>query len=555
MQNSSNGIWNVSRGIASNIADPKTYTDDFSSDKGYFSEDNGEHNWKIENGVYTCTAPDKEPIVTRLHIWEHNVHMKARIRRVGDNPAYSGFGFLFRNCAENGFVRVSHRPLYGMFTIDSRDCEDYPAERLAEIKHPMEKDKWYDFEITVDGRTCEVKLDGEPLISTDKLDNLSPGKVGIFVENTSVEVDHVEYTFLSGQGVLWKDIKHNILPDEVYREGGSVTERLDGTLTYLDHRGACFESKDNGETWQRQDIGVKLYGYNSILRLNSGKLIMTGTTEVEGVKYNCAYVSCDDGATWREAGIITESRHLGHPDHVAGNMNDKLNQAASGRIFYSQNYECKHRNFYDGMHVFCKFFYSDDEGETWIQSETPSWELGDNKVENFGECKLLECADGTVRVYSSWHRYGTIMYAESKDGGKTFGELQRLEGFPSAHSSMQFVRDPYADNDTTYYMVWVNCTPKERFNDRSRLSLAKTTNGKDWQFLGDFWRNEVRYAPGGANPICHLVDPFVKVTKTHVIAGSGVSEKLDPKYGSHNAQRQHIWSVPKSELKPEKMMY
>ena len=548
MKNSSSGFLCFDRGTVTNVENPLHYTDDFSSDKGYFSEDNATKNWKIQNGVLYGEATTAEPIITRLHIWERNVNLKARIRRVGDNPAYSGFGFLFRNCAEEGYVRIAHRPLYGMFAIDSRDCEDFPNIRLSEVKHPLEKDKWYDFEITLNERTCEVKVDEELIIATDKIGNISPGKVGFFVENTAVEVDFVDYTFMSGQGVVWKDCVHTILPDESYREGGSVTEMLDGTLTYLDHRGACFESKNNGVTWDRRELWVKLQGYNSILRLNSGKLIRTGVTEVNGTKYNCALTSDDEGATWNEAGIITESRFMGNPNQLAGNMNDKINQVASGRIYYSQNYECVKRDFFDGMHVFCQFFYSDDEGATWTKSETPSWELGDNKVLNFGECKLLECDDGTVRVYSSWHRYGTIMYAESHDGGKTFGELHRLEGFPTAHSSMQFVRDPYADNDFTYYMVWVNCEPKAQFNDRSRLSLARTTNGKDWEFLGDFWRNEVRYAPVGGNPICHLVDPFVKVTKTHIIAGSGVSEKLDPKYGSHNAQRQHIWSIPKENL-------
>jgi len=544
MQNSSNGLWTIDRGKIENVKDPIVYTDNFTSDKGYFTEDNNGHDWKIENGVLYGCSDSQVPIAIRLHIWERNVSMKARIRRVGDNPSYSGFGFLFRNCAEEGYVRVSHRPLYGKFAIDSRDCEDFPNIRHAETAHPLEKNKWYDIEITLVERDLLLKLDGKVILTAEDLGNISPGKVGFFVENTAVEIDFVEYTFLSGQGVLWKDCRHTLLPDDEYREGGSVTEMPDGSLIYLHHRGACFESKDNGASWDRRELWVKLQGYNNILRLNSGKLIRTGVTEVDGTKYVCALLSEDEGKTWREGGVITDSYHLGNPNHVAGNMNDKLNQSASGRIFYSQNYECKKRDFYEGMHVFCQFFYSDDDGETWTKSETPSWELGDNKVLNFGECKLLECSDGTVRVYSSWHRYGTIMYAESKDGGRTFGALQKLEGFPSAHSSMQFVRDPYGETDTTYYMVWVNCTPKEHFNDRSRLSLAKSTDGKNWEFLGDFWRNEVRYAPGGANPICHLVDPFIKVTKTHIIAGSGICEKLAPT--SHNAQRQHIWSVPKN---------
>jgi len=534
------GVYNWGEII--NVPDPIRYTDDFTSDKGYFSEDNGAANWKVEDGVYRCTAGWDDVFATRLHIYEKNVNFKARVRYVGDNPPDSIMGFIMRSSAEESFVKVNYRPCSCLFSIDSRDCEDLPAARYEVKKYPLKSGEWCDVDITLDGDRLTLKVNGEQIADVRGIMHLSPGRVGFYCERLTMEVDSTEITFLSGQGTLWKDCKHTVLPDEVYREGGSVTEMRDGSVIYQYHGGESFVSHDNGATWDRRDTWVKLWAYNSILRLNSGKLIRTVGDDEDGKVNIYAYISSDEGETWERSGLITEGHYEGNKNRRATNMNDKFNQAASGRIFYSQNYECN--EYLDGKFVFCQFFYSDDDGATWTLSDTRSWELGDNNVLRFGECKLLECADGTVRVYSSWNGYGNVMYAESHDGGKTFGSLHRLEGFPSTCSSMQFVRDPYGETDFTYYMVWVNCVPNELFNDRSRISLAKTVDGKSWQFLGDVWRNECKWRT--SNAISHCVDPFVKVTKTHVIAGSGISEKMGP--GSHHEQRQHIWSVPKKNV-------
>ena len=52
--------------------------------------------------------------------------------------------------------------------------------------------------------------------------------------------------------------------------------------------------------------------------------------------------------------------------------------------------------------------------------------------------------------------------------------------------------------------------------------------------------------------IAHVVDAFVKTTKDYVITGAGYSEQFtEPleKDNYHHAQRQHIYSIPKADLK------
>ena len=222
------GVYNW--GEVKNVTDPLHYTDDFTTDKGYFSEDNGAHNWVIENGVYRCTAGWDDVFATRLHIYEKNVNIKARIRYVGDNPPDSLFGFLMRNSAEEAFVKVNYRPCSGLFSIDSRDGEDFPAARYDVIKYPLASGEWCDVDVTLDGDRLTLRVNGEQIADVPGIMHLSPGRVGIYCERLTCEVDSIDVTFLSGQGVLWKDARHTLLPDEDYREGGSVTEMADGSV-------------------------------------------------------------------------------------------------------------------------------------------------------------------------------------------------------------------------------------------------------------------------------------------------------------------------------------
>ena len=540
-------------GNVKNVECPEHYIDDFSSDRGYFTEENNTHDWKIENGVLTSTAGDDKTL-TYLHIYEKNVSFKARVR-ILDNPANSLFGLMLRYNADDAFVRSGCYLYSGRWFIDSREGADFPPIRNGYTEKPIELGKWYDLELTVDDTTAALKLDGETLV-TAEVSHTSPGRVAIYVERTTLEVDSVDVAFLSGQGTLWGHAVHNLLPDNEYREGGSVFELNDGTLIYENHRGGVtFKSVNGGLDWERCETWIPPIGYMNVLRLNNGDWIRTAKRKDPdtGNMYMISRTSSDDGKTWTDGGNICKTPYRWCTDANAGNMNDKLSQAANGRIFYSQNYETHGEPVNGFMRVFCEFYYSDDNGKTWCKSKTDSWELpGNETVTHFGECKILECADGTLRMYNSWNGYGCVVYSESKDFGETWGPLVKMPELVCARSSMQFVKDKYADNETTYYMVWVYSAPIDNNSgmSRSRLSLAKSTNGKDWEFLGDVWRWEHNYICN--SHIAHIVDPFVKATKDYIICGSGISERMESEYfpghGYHHAQRQHLYAIRKDAL-------
>jgi len=522
------------------VENPVRFTEDFDTDEGYLTEENGTDNWTIEGGNISVDAKDYE--LTFIHVYEKNVKMGATLtyKNAGKN---GNFGVMARYNDEFAYVKAGYDFEAGEWYIESRDGYDFYIVRNGSKKATVKENTPYELMLVTNNGVASLYVNGELVLENIDVTIVSPGRVAIYAEDVKLTADNVDLTLVSGQGTIWRNVEHTILPVDSYIEGGTVTEMQDGSLLYLHQSDNAFISTDNGKTWTRIEKPITTSGYVNMLRLDNGDLMLMVTSG--GKVYSTT--SSDDGKTWVNGGTVCVTPYPNTTAN-AGNMNDKLMQIASGRIFYGMNYESTVM-LDTGRRVFCEFYYSDDYGKTWTKSETDSWEIvGNEKEALFGECKLLECADGTIRMYNSWNQYGCLVYSESTDGGKTFGPLVKMTDFPSPHSSMQFVRDVYADNDTTYYMVWVD--DHGAGNRRSALSLAISYDGKEWIDLGDIWRWECSYSNG--SPINHVVDPFVKVTEDYILFGSGFSRFMKkPNDGGpdvHQGQRQNIYSIRKDTL-------
>lgn len=537
-----------------NVPCPERFTDDFSSDRGYFTEENNTQSWQIADGVLKTHAVGDDVNVTYIHVFETNVSFKARVRYMNAG-AEGRFAFLLRYNSEEAFVRANYHTARQSFQFDYREGADLLPLCTSHAKHPLEAGRWYDIEFLLEHNVGTVLVDGETVFRAENLDHLSAGRIGFAVRQMDFEVDSVDITLLSGQGTVWRDVVHNKLPDNKYREGGTVLEMKDGTLLYLHFGGDCFKSADNGATWERCENIIPTVMRTQVLRLTDGRLIKIDRTdtEYEGKYYITAFLSDDDGVTWTRGGNITKSPYGWDTKAEAGNMNDKISQLSDGRIFYAQNYEAPADAMLHNCTVSGQFFYSDDFGATWTKSDTDSWDIpGNETCMRFGESKILECADGSLRIYNSWNEFDVMVYTESRDRGKTWGPIVKMPEFICARSTMQFCRDLYADNDTTYYMVWCYSPAIGHMlnQSRQRLSLARTFDGKNWEFLGDVWRWDTPYINGAF--MAHIVDDFIMTTKDYVICGSGFSEQQATEYVNgnifHHAQRQHIYSIKKSSL-------
>lgn len=570
-----------------NVSNPVTYTDSFASDDGYWSEEvneftleaDPEYKWSFENGTYVGNATNSTA-VSHLQVYEKNVTFTAKMKATSADTG--SMGLMLRYCSEFAYVKAGYDFGTKTWFIEDREGADFLAYRVDSARDTsVSQGTYYNLKLVTNGSTVTLYSNNAVKL-TATVKQVTPGRVALFGTNSIVTVDEVNVSLDSGQGTILKNVIHNRLPDETYREGGTVLQMLSNDsvtgnpiLRYIHGSGTAFTSKDWGASWDRVANWTLSYGYPNIIRLRDGvTLIRSFNKAVGGVVCVISQTSTNDGLTWVDGGIICEKNYPG-TTAFAGNMNDKITQMSDGRIFYSQNFENGNGTTSkdndgdmvdeDGNQhrVFCVFYYSDDNGLTWNKSATDSWTIPGNETQYlFGECKILETSTpvagksyNVLRVYNSWSPYSCIVYSESYDNGVTWGQLQYLTDengvqFITPQSSMQFAKDPYADNESTYYMVWVYGN-KSNGNGRTRLSLAKTTDGKTWKYLGDIWRWEYNYRIGGAN-LSHIVDPFIYVTEDYILCGSGFCEKtatveaVDHSY--HQAQRQHIYRVDKSTV-------
>lgn len=536
-----------------NVADPEIFTADFSTDDGYFTEDYGADDFRIKNGALSADADDLA--LTYIHVYEKNVVCNARLKYQNAKDG-ADFGLVLRYNAEDAWVKAGYDTVSGSWYIKSREGADYYLKTEASVKAALSENTWYDLEFEVDGTDAKLTVNGKTVLSASDISHVSPGRIGVYAGNVKLTVDSVNAKLLSGQGTVWKNVYKPKVEKDILVEGSSALEMTDGSVLLM-KAGSAFKSTDNGRTWQSTTpISTPVDSvYHHIIRLNDGNLLKIDKADDKIV----SYTSADDGKTWVRGGVICNDKYNGTIANAL-NMNDKVTQSAkTGRIFFSQNYDTGYVVPVDEKFVFCEFFYSDDNGKTWVKSETDSWTIqGNEKEAYFGECKILECDDGTIRMYNSWNDYGCVVYSESKDGGKTFGPLVKLPEIKCARSSMQFVRDPYAENDSTYYMVTVNT--QDNIHDiniafpRATLSLYYSLNGKDWTYLGDVWRWQNNYMDTQTKVLTnHVIDPFITVTEDYVYTGSGIAEFLPIERGSayHGVQQQHVWVIDKNSLVAE----
>ncbi len=543
--------------VYENIADPVRFTDDFDSDDNYFMEHNNTSNWNIADGVISAKAGER--VLTYLHVYEPNATFGAKMKFT--NAGKNGdIGLMLRYNSADAWVKAGYDFAKGEWYIENRQGADFYLERNASKKATVTPNTWYDISFTVDKYSASLSVNGEVILTADGIGHKTPGKIAFFAQDITATFDDADILLLSGEGVILPGAHHAYLWDNRWLAGGTVFETNDGLIRYMYGTNLNLKSYDGGITWVNSESFCNTLGQPNLIRLNDGDIIIVGPSGNDIV----SLVSKDDGKTWTKTGTVCPTLFRGDAKLAAQgyNMNDKIFQSpTTDRIFFCQNYQINSgffENNGDGVKrkVFCEFYYTDDKGVTWHRSDINSWDIPGNETELwFGECKILECADGSLRMYNSWNEYGCIVYSESTDNGVTWGPITKIPELYCQCSSMVFVRDPYAENDHTYYMVWVYSSGEDitELMPRSRLSLAKSTDGKEWTYICDLWRWETNYyANGGHVHINHLVNPFVYVNEKYVYVGSGASERMadDPASQTHQLQRQNIWTLEK-DLLPE----
>jgi hypothetical protein len=243
-------------------------------------------------------------------------------------------------------------------------------------------------------------------------------------------------------------------------------------------------------------------------------------------------------------------------------MNDKLSQTPSGRVFYTVTV----RRFEDDLHVGhkCEVYHSDDEGTTWSKSngDTMAWDNNAPQWIRFAEGKVIATSTpDKLRLISTWVSNslgvaaGTMRYMTSWNNGLTWSDDEPLLPLKCARSSFGVDRD-LSSGSLVYYMVWVYNDPADHAKlmfPRNRLGLAKSTDGENWTYLMDVER-WISPDEAEGNPIAQIIDPGIMVTPTHLFITFGLSDMDDPGENqddeTHNLQKMRVVRVDKSKLSP-----
>ena len=130
---------------------------------------------------------------------------------------------------------------------------------------------------------------------------------------------------------------------------------------------------------------------------------------------------------------------------------------------------CGASGYVGNMKMRALIWFSDDHGETWVQSNTSDAFMG------MGECQLVELSNGTVvinmRNENKQHRRAISM---SLDGGASFGNIWYDPALPDPTCSAGLI-----DYNGTLYFSNDPTTSK-----RKNMTLKKSiNNGVSWEVM------------------------------------------------------------------------
>ena len=482
----------------------------------------------------TYGTKNEEATFTWLHAFERNIDYTAKMKLLsGENAKV---GIVGRMNSETAYVFAGYDAVVGAWVIESRQGADFLAHNAYSAPAVLDGN-WHILRLVLNENVATLYVDGTAVVTANGITHVSPGKPALFARDAEVLFDDIDLTLTSCQGRVEKAVAYSyVLPNGVFTEGGTVLPLNNGELLFL-HQTSQYLSLDNGLSWEPTEW-AEIRQHANVLRLASGKILRLEYANVNGSYYFASALSDDEGETWSTPYLIAPHKFNGTTGS-ASIMNDKFMQMSDGRIFFSLTY-----NNVNGRVAHVEIYYSDDEGKTWTKSQTSTLDLTTDT--RFAESKILETSvPGTLRMLTTWSTAGYMQYSESKDNGVTWGELVRMEDFKCYRSSF----DVFRDTETgVSYMVWV-------YNDvRTRLGLARSVDGINWEYCMDILRQETPVTYNGVH-LNHIVDPFVKVVGDYVVVGTGFAQELGNYEFTdaesdlyHKVQREELYFIKKNEI-------
>ncbi|OAS18735.1 sialidase family protein [Paenibacillus oryzisoli] len=515
----------------------------------------------VYGSVYGNTAASGYSY-TWLHGFEMNPTISAKIL-AKDFGSSANFGLLARYVIGGAYLKAGYDVDASKWYVEFSRGPDYEIKRFYSATYPFQTNLYYNIELTLLDHSAELSINGNTVLSLEnEIDGDGDwyGRSGLYANNATMLVDEIHMEFPSGGEVTDGVIEYTV-DENVFTTYGDI-EQSGNMLVLAAGNSGQYVSNDNGETWQSSNeyTGLNNSGsYRVIVQLKNGTYLQVGNDFIAKASSDMkTWVNrgqvVDNDDLWTSAGKLIPIVHVnGITEIELPNGTMRILLPVGFRNFTSPTTSVTGSGY-------TIVYYSDDEGNTWTASQTSTKDLaaGDYNLATDKymqmEGKIVSCSDGSLRLYfSKLNSEGYMGYSESTDYGVTWGEFHTIPSMPTVASSFNVWEDPY--NPGTWYMVWINNKPESRGAavPRTRLSMAKSINGKDWDFMLDVDRNistggVAQNGPqdGDSHQIYQILDAsiFINEDYIYVIYGRSVQYAAN----SHNAQRLQVVRFEKSAL-------
>ncbi len=517
--------------------------------------------WKVYNKggskVYGTTGG--KSVWSVLHAFECDPEISAKLMYTGSGKV----GFLTRRYENN---RVEDPDAFTAIGYDTATQKWFIAATESTLQEelqliwapkatPLAAGEWHTVELVLSGAKATLTVNGQAVLTCEDLATYSFGKMGVFTQNAAMYVDDFKVKSVNGTGFY-----EGVDQFTFFVSGDGTTHSEMQTLSenkMVALSGDRYVSYDEGYTWQviDQDDNVAVPpmggggGYSTMYDYGNGEFISIYGTDMS------VYRSTDNMQSWQVVGNVMPPEDMydvyGNMCAIfhVGSLTAVTLKDGTLRTFLPVTWR-RYTATRTNIGHYTRFFYSDDKGATWheAQNDTRDVLLGykDTETSTTAEGKVIGCADGSVRYYQTRNDYGSVIYFESKDGGITWTEFGVIPYMQTPKGSFGIAEDP--ENPGTWYMAWQNAWPVTMgsIHPRIRCSLARTTDGKNWEFLADVERTST-YANHYHAHVRQFLDPDVHVTDDYVYVTFGRSDT--GKIGStHNNQVPRFTRFQKDKL-------
>ncbi len=571
-------------GVPTSVAKPTPteYKDDFEDEKAnvnpnYWIEHPSTDDWKTVskdgNTYYGTKAKD-----TQAHTW---IHVYEKDPTVSLDFMYDAtkkdadIGFYVRMSPETAWVKLGYDiALQKWYLLDTEAERDTKLHTVySEKEYTLKENEWHKLQIVGSGSYVSLKIDGQTIFDKVEVIQVGYGRIGAYCTNAALYIDNVNLEFPNGDvpqdGLIEYTISdgfYDACVDLAVLDGDNIIGLGSYGSYFSKDRGLSFDviggvSADEEDVVEQYRELTERQGYKSIMKIHDGSYLYIHEEDYIVKR------STDNLKTWTDIGRVVPEDYLLDKQgrRNTGTHNNSLTEFqledGTWRLFLPvaiSIYPNQLATSVSGHYT--EIYYSDDGGVTWQRSKTDSRDFSTdyNRTGNlteWAETKVIQCADGSFRLYLSRAKYGCMQYTVSRDGGVTWEGQYPMPEFQVAKSSYSIVQDK---TDGSYYMIFVNNNPVRvggTFN-RTRLTLVRSKDGMNWEFVCDLERmSEEIYGDSytSTTPLMQFVDPGIEVDGDYVYVTVGLSAGSDNVLNTrgqnyHQGLRPRLWRIEKDKL-------